>query len=146
MSPPFSTACHICNTCILGTHNAEQVIPEEILRGRFTPAEFSLLVNGVTELKVDDWRAHTRILGFDEGAPQIEWFWKLVSDLSREERSLLLQFWTGCTATPQVCTSHCVCIALATPEFNTRLVFSSRTHTCILTSYLLLLATPMPDR
>jgi hypothetical protein len=76
------------------------VVPEDLLRAHFTPAEFSLLLNGVTELSVPDWRANTTLQGYTAVSPQIEWFWQLVTELNSEEKSLLLQFWTGCTATP----------------------------------------------
>lgn len=75
------------------------VIPEDLL-SRFTSAEFALLLNGVTVLSVLDWRKNTTLVGFSESSPQIQWFWQLVTDLTNEEKSLLLQFWTGCTATP----------------------------------------------
>lgn len=44
---------------------------------------------------VEDWKAHTKYNGFKETDPQILWFWKIVEEMSAEERQKLLFFWTS---------------------------------------------------
>jgi E3 ubiquitin-protein ligase HUWE1 len=57
------------------------------------------LLNGITDLPVDEWRAHTSFTGGDH--PQVEaWFWEAVASFSQTERAGLLQFATGCSTLP----------------------------------------------
>ena len=65
----------------------------------FTELEFLLLLNGASNIPVDDWRAHTAFTGGEH--PRIEgWFWQCVGSFSQSERCGLLQFATGCSTLP----------------------------------------------
>ncbi|CAI0374416.1 unnamed protein product [Linum tenue] len=44
---------------------------------------------------VEDWKEHTDYNGFEETDPQISWFWKIVGEMSAEQRRILLFFWTS---------------------------------------------------
>ncbi|GAV65218.1 ubiquitin domain-containing protein/HECT domain-containing protein [Cephalotus follicularis] len=46
-------------------------------------------------ISVEDWMAHTDYNGFNESDPQINWFWKIVGEMSAEQRKVLLFFWTS---------------------------------------------------
>lgn len=46
-------------------------------------------------ISVDDWKACTEYNGFKENDPQINWFWKIVGEMSPEQRKVLLFFWTS---------------------------------------------------
>ncbi|WCJ28134.1 E3 ubiquitin-protein ligase UPL5 [Euphorbia peplus] len=44
---------------------------------------------------IEDWKAHTEYNGYKETDPQISWFWKIVGEMSAEQRKVLLFFWTS---------------------------------------------------
>ncbi|KAF5742119.1 E3 ubiquitin-protein ligase UPL5 [Tripterygium wilfordii] len=44
---------------------------------------------------VDDWKAHTDFNGYTETDPQILWFWKIVGEMSEQQKKVLLFFWTS---------------------------------------------------
>lgn len=44
---------------------------------------------------VEDWKAHTEYNGYKETDPQILWFWKIVGEMSPEQKMILLFFWTS---------------------------------------------------
>lgn len=46
-------------------------------------------------ISVDDWKAHTEYHGFKETDDQISWFWKIVENMTAEQRNVLLFFWTS---------------------------------------------------
>eukprot|EP00041_Stephanoeca_diplocostata_P031282 m.971941 g.971941 ORF g.971941 m.971941 type:complete len:122 (+) comp23927_c0_seq29:4018-4383(+) len=75
------------------------VVPERLLR-YFSPAEFSLLLNGLSDVSVEDWRRATSYTGCSVETAVVKWFWALVEKLSMHERALLLQFATGCCNVP----------------------------------------------
>eukprot|EP01134_Creolimax_fragrantissima_P004899 CFRG4899T1 len=66
----------------------------------FSCDEFSLLLNGVCKLDVNEWRKHTNALLFDDHLQLLEWFWEVVNSLSEEEKALLLMFATGSPSLP----------------------------------------------
>ena len=81
----------------------------------FSGAELRLLINGQTELNVQEWQQHTNYNGYSsnsqvdlhatspiEPTPQlllgmqpVRWFWQAVDQLTQSERAMLLQFITG---------------------------------------------------
>ncbi len=66
--------------------------------------ELELLISGVPEIDIEDWRRHTRYVGLfkKSGAKHavITWFWEVVEGYSHEERARLLQFSTGSSRLP----------------------------------------------
>lgn len=75
----------------------QMVLPLELLE-HFNEAEFSLLVNGETQIDVDDWERHTDFTG---GAIKFkDWFFRCVRSFSNVERSALLNFVTGSGSLP----------------------------------------------
>ncbi|XP_065198749.1 E3 ubiquitin-protein ligase HACE1-like [Sycon ciliatum] len=80
-------------------HGFCEVVPRALL-SPFRPAEFQLLLCGVSTIDVEDWKKHTRYAGFNASDACICWFWEVVASLSQEERSLLLQFATSLTRLP----------------------------------------------
>ncbi|XP_047132112.1 uncharacterized protein LOC101238367 isoform X2 [Hydra vulgaris] len=73
-------------------------IPADVI-SIFNVDEFSLLLNGVTKIDVQDWKKHTLYKDLNEQSTVIKWFWKAVEDMIEEEKTLLLKF---CTASPCV--------------------------------------------
>jgi hypothetical protein len=67
----------------------------------FDPHELELLISGVTDLSVDDWRKHTAYRnGYSDKHNNIEMFWTIVGGFTKEQRARLLQFVTGTSNLP----------------------------------------------
>eukprot|EP00903_Cladosiphon_okamuranus_P014905 g13802.t1 len=73
-----------------------RLVPLALLK-MFTESELGLLLAGPGDIDPVDWERHTH---FDGDATLKGWFWSVVRSLSKEERSLLLQFATGCSRLP----------------------------------------------
>ncbi|PWA63419.1 HECT-like protein [Artemisia annua] len=54
-----------------------------------------MLRGSESDISVDDWKAHTQYKGYLENDPQIYWFWRIVGEMSAEQRKVLLFFWTS---------------------------------------------------
>ncbi|KDO31194.1 hypothetical protein SPRG_03812 [Saprolegnia parasitica CBS 223.65] len=74
------------------------VVPAELL-SVFDHQELELLMCGIPDINVADWKAHTTYLG-ECDAMVIDWFWEIVEDFSTEQRARLLQFTTGSARVP----------------------------------------------
>jgi hypothetical protein len=66
----------------------------------FDCAELELIMCGVENFDVDDWKAHTEYRGYVSSSPQIQWFWSFVWRLSDVDRGKLLQFVSGTSRIP----------------------------------------------
>nr|KAK5448968.1 E3 ubiquitin-protein ligase tom1 [Exophiala xenobiotica] len=75
------------------------IIPAELI-AIFDEQELELLISGLPEIDVDDWRGHTEYHNYTANSPQITWFWRIVRGMSNEERAKLLQFVTGTSKVP----------------------------------------------
>lgn len=80
-----------------------EVLPCDIV-SVFDYQELELLMCGVPDLNLDDWKRHCEYLGeysrLGERHRVIRWFWSVVESYSAEERVRLLQFTTGCSRLP----------------------------------------------
>lgn len=72
----------------------------------FNENELELLVCGVPDINVDDWKSNTLYYGFTESSRTVVWFWKAVKSLGAAERARLLQFATGTSMLPFEGFSH----------------------------------------
>jgi E3 ubiquitin-protein ligase HUWE1 len=81
---------------IRGFHD---IIPAELV-AIFDEQELELLISGLPEIDVDDWKANTDYHNYNANSPQITWFWRIVRTMSNEERAKLLQFITGTSKVP----------------------------------------------
>jgi E3 ubiquitin-protein ligase NEDD4 len=79
------------------------VIPEPLLTV-FDCQELELLMCGLPNIDVEDWKDHTEYSGdYDEtGADDhiCRWFWEVVEEFDQEMRARLLQFVTGTSGVP----------------------------------------------
>jgi HECT-domain (ubiquitin-transferase) len=79
------------------------VIPEPLLTV-FDFQELELLMCGLPEIDLEDWKEHTEYTGrcHDVGAdnPACKWFWEVVSNFDQEMKARLLQFATGTSGVP----------------------------------------------
>ncbi|XP_065184808.1 E3 ubiquitin-protein ligase HACE1-like [Sycon ciliatum] len=77
-----------------------QMIPQRLI-SLFNEYELELLMSGVPDVDIDDWRANTHYSGgYDETSQVVLWFWEVVDVLDHKERILLLQFVTGSSRVP----------------------------------------------
>lgn len=86
---------------LLGFHD---VIPEPLMTV-FDFQELELLMCGLPEIDVDDWKRHSYYTGEFEGTYGLnrwcEWFWDIVRDeFDQEMKARLLQFATGTSGVP----------------------------------------------
>lgn len=79
------------------------VIPEPLLT-IFDFQELELLMCGLPEIDLEDWKVNTEYSGeFDRVGPNHEtcrWFWEVVEEFDQEMRARLLQFVTGTSGVP----------------------------------------------
>ncbi|XP_057765028.1 E3 ubiquitin-protein ligase UPL5 [Salvia miltiorrhiza] len=60
------------------------------------PEDLDWMLHGSESgISVDDWKAHTEYHGFKETDDQISWFWKIVGEMTAEQKKILLFFWTS---------------------------------------------------
>lgn len=76
-----------------------ELIPQELVQV-FDERELELLIGGLAEIDVEDWKKHTDYRGYTESDPVIQWFWKAISEWDSEQRARLLQFTTGTSRIP----------------------------------------------
>eukprot|EP00923_Selenidium_pygospionis_P036194 GHVN01063509.1.p1 GENE.GHVN01063509.1~~GHVN01063509.1.p1 ORF type:complete len:2691 (+),score=181.71 GHVN01063509.1:353-8425(+) len=77
----------------------EEIIPREQLQ-LFDEQELELLISGLPEINVDDWRNNTVYSGYSPTSPEITWFWRSVRSFTHEEKAKLVQFVTGTSNVP----------------------------------------------
>ncbi|KAL2073000.1 hypothetical protein VTL71DRAFT_10324 [Oculimacula yallundae] len=75
------------------------IIPAELV-AIFNEQELELLISGLPEIDVDDWKSNTEYHNYTASSPQIQWFWRAVRSYDKEERAKLLQFVTGTSKVP----------------------------------------------
>merc|ERR1712129_470323 len=70
------------------------VLPHEVLvNNQVSARELSVLISGVADLDVAEWRAHAERGSPATGFSQIrDWFWEVVVEMTADQRSMLLQF------------------------------------------------------
>jgi len=66
----------------------------------FNEQELELLISGMPDIDLDDWRNNTEYHNYSASSPQIQWFWRAVRSFDKEERAKLLQFVTGTSKVP----------------------------------------------
>ena len=76
-----------------------ELIPRPLI-AMFNEYEIELLLCGVPEINVRDWRANTVYTDYTEDQDVIRWFWEIVEAYPTQDRVLLLQFVTGSSRVP----------------------------------------------
>lgn len=66
----------------------------------FDERELELLIGGIADIDVDDWKKHTDYRGYTENDEVIQNFWKCIRSWDAEQKSRLLQFATGTSRIP----------------------------------------------
>ncbi|XP_013201846.1 E3 ubiquitin-protein ligase NEDD4 isoform X1 [Microtus ochrogaster] len=77
-----------------------ELIPQDLIK-IFDENELELLMCGLGDVDVSDWREHTKYKnGYSVNHQVIQWFWKAVLMMDSEKRIRLLQFVTGTSRVP----------------------------------------------
>ncbi|KAI9505687.1 hypothetical protein GGI25_002404 [Coemansia spiralis] len=76
-----------------------ELIPEDLIQV-FDERELELLIGGLAEIDMDDWKKHTDYRGYTESDQVVQWFWKFVGEMDSEHQTRLLQFTTGTSRIP----------------------------------------------
>ncbi|KAK6339056.1 hypothetical protein TWF696_009849 [Orbilia brochopaga] len=76
-----------------------ELIPPDLINV-FDERELELLIGGIADIDVDDWKKHTDYRGYTETDEVIQNFWKCVRSWDAEQKSRLLQFTTGTSRIP----------------------------------------------
>ena len=84
------------NNFLKGFH---EIIPKELI-SIFNEQELELLISGLPDIDVDDWKNTTEYHNYQATSPQIQWFWRAVRGFDKEEKAKLLQFVTGTSKVP----------------------------------------------
>ncbi|OIW29084.1 HECT-domain-containing protein [Coniochaeta ligniaria NRRL 30616] len=77
----------------------QELIPHDLINV-FDERELELLIGGIAEIDVDDWKKHTDYRGYTESDEVIQYFWQTVRSWDGEQKSRLLQFTTGTSRIP----------------------------------------------
>lgn len=75
------------------------VVPAELI-AIFNEQELELLISGLPDIDVDDWKNNSEYQNYTASSPQIQWLWRAVRSFDKEERAKLLQFVTGTSKVP----------------------------------------------
>jgi len=76
----------------------EMVRPELI--AIFTAKELELLISGLPDIDIFDLKKHTTYQGYRSTDKEMEWFWNVMTSLTRSQKAAFLQFVTGSSKVP----------------------------------------------
>jgi E3 ubiquitin-protein ligase NEDD4 len=76
-----------------------ELIPQDLVNV-FDERELELLIGGIADIDVEDWKKHTDYRGYTENDEVIVHFWKCIRSWDAEQKSRLLQFATGTSRIP----------------------------------------------
>lgn len=76
-----------------------ELIPADLVNV-FDERELELLIGGIADIDVDDWKKHTDYRGYQESDQVVQDFWKVIRTWDAEQKSRLLQFATGTSRIP----------------------------------------------
>lgn len=76
-----------------------EIVPANLI-SIFSEQELELLISGLPDIDIDDWKSNTEYQNYTPSSQQIQWFWRAVRSFDKEERAKLLQFVTGTSKVP----------------------------------------------
>lgn len=94
--PPLYLLLSLTDPSLTGFH---EIIPAELV-SIFNEQELELLISGLPDIDVDDWKNNAEYHNYQQTSPQIQWFWRAVRSFDKEEKAKLLQFVTGTSKVP----------------------------------------------
>ena len=75
------------------------IIPEELI-SIFNHREIELVISGLPNIDVNDWKNNTIYENYNENTPIIKYFWEIIESFDNNEKAEFLQFVTGCSKVP----------------------------------------------
>ncbi|KAI8810926.1 hypothetical protein BJ742DRAFT_675473 [Cladochytrium replicatum] len=82
-----------------------EIIPKDLV-SIFNEQELELLISGLPDIDIDDWKNNCEYSNYSQSSPQVQWFWRAVRSFTQEERAKLIQFATGTSKVPLEGFSH----------------------------------------
>lgn len=76
-----------------------ELVPPHLIT-LFDDKELELLISGLPEIDIEDLKRNTDYHNYSESAQQIQWFWKVMGELNKEQKAWFLQFVTGTSQVP----------------------------------------------
>ncbi|KAG0231894.1 hypothetical protein BGW42_008561 [Actinomortierella wolfii] len=76
-----------------------EIIPAHLI-SIFNEQELELLISGLPDIDIDEWKNNTEYHNYSPSSPAIQWFWRAVRSFDQTERAKLLQFVTGTSKVP----------------------------------------------
>jgi len=76
-----------------------EMVPAELL-SLFDDKELELLISGLPDIDIEDLKANTEYHSYTPQSEQVQWFWKVLSEFTQEQRAWFLQFATGTSRVP----------------------------------------------
>lgn len=76
-----------------------EIIPKDLLK-IFNEQELELLISGMPDIDIDDWKNNTIYQNYTPASPPVQWFWRAIRSFSSEERAKAVQFITGTSKVP----------------------------------------------
>ncbi|XP_060597968.1 E3 ubiquitin-protein ligase HACE1-like [Ruditapes philippinarum] len=74
-------------------------IPRKLVR-LFDEYELELLLSGIPEINIQDWKDHTTYIDCTNQSKTVKWFWEILEEFTDQEKVLMLQFVTGSSRLP----------------------------------------------
>jgi len=76
-----------------------ELVPQQLVNV-FDERELELLIGGISEIDMEDWKKHTEYRGYKATDQVIEDFWKVIESYDGEKKSRFIQFVTGTSRIP----------------------------------------------
>ncbi|KAG0205736.1 hypothetical protein BGX28_002703 [Mortierella sp. GBA30] len=76
-----------------------EIIPAHLI-SIFNEQELELLISGLPDIDIDEWKNNAEYQNYTPASPQIQNFWRAVRSFDQTERAKLLQFVTGTSKVP----------------------------------------------
>ncbi|KAF9976767.1 hypothetical protein BGZ73_007902 [Actinomortierella ambigua] len=76
-----------------------EIIPAQLI-SIFNEQELELLISGLPDIDIDEWKNNAEYHNYSSSSPAIQWFWRAVRSFDQTERAKLLQFVTGTSKVP----------------------------------------------
>ena len=75
------------------------MVPPELI-SLFNEKELELLISGLPDIDLDDLQANTEYTNWRASDRNIEWFWTVLREFTKEEKANFLQFVSGTSKVP----------------------------------------------
>jgi len=76
-----------------------EIVPPQLL-SLFDDKELELLISGLPDIDIEDLKQNTEYHNYTPLSDQVQWFWKVLSEFTQEQRAWFLQFATGTSRVP----------------------------------------------